>query len=58
MPATRRVVVEIEVPEGASLEEILRGVKYRVVDRSKEMKRVLEKYTGILGEARSGGSTR
>ncbi len=29
---TRRVIVEIEVPEGTSLDELLRGVKYRIVE--------------------------
>ncbi len=31
MPATRKVRIEIEVPEGTTLEEILKGVKYRVL---------------------------
>ena len=49
----KKILVEIELPEGKSLEEILRGVSYRVVSRVEERRKVLEKYVGILGEAKS-----
>ena len=39
---TRRIVVEIEVPEGVRLEELFRGVKYRVVDPVAELEDILE----------------
>ena len=46
-----KVVVEVEVPEGKSLEELLKGVRYRVVDPLAELEDILasagRKRTGI-----------
>ncbi len=54
MAETRKVKIEIEVPEGKTLEEILQGVKYRVIeDRTEKRKKLLDEITGILGEAES-----
>ena len=38
----KKVIVEVEVPEGESIEEILRGVKYRIIDPVGELERILE----------------
>ena len=51
----RKVVVEVEVPEGRRLEELLKGVKYRILEnRVEKRRRLLDEITGALGEARSG----
>ncbi len=40
----RKVIVEIELPEGARLEDILRGVKYRIVeDRVERLEKLFER---------------
>lgn len=40
--AVRKVVVEVEIPEGMRLEELLRGVKYRILDPRAELEDILE----------------
>jgi len=37
----RKIVVEIEVPEGKTLEELLRGVNFRVVDPLEELEEII-----------------
>ena len=50
----RKVAVEVELPEGVELEDLLKGVKYRVLgERAERRRKILEEYTGILGEASS-----
>ncbi len=37
----RRVVVEIELPEGVRLEDVLKGIRYRVLDPREELEEIL-----------------
>ena len=39
--ATRKVRVEIELPEGVELEDLLRGVKYRVLTPTGQLEEIL-----------------
>ena len=46
----RKVVVEIEVPEGVELGDLLKGVKYRVLgDRGERIREVRRRYIKTLG---------
>ncbi|MEB3861614.1 MAG: hypothetical protein GSR84_05255 [Desulfurococcales archaeon] len=47
--AERRVVVEIELPEGVRLEDVLKGLRYRVLKPREELEE-------ILARARSKGA--
>jgi len=42
-PVARKVLVELEVPEGRSLEEILRGIRYRVEDRAERLRKLFKR---------------
>jgi len=38
----RKVLVEIELPEGVELSDVLKGVRYRVVDPVEELRDIVE----------------
>ena len=40
---TRKITIEIEIPEGVELEELLRGVRYRIIDRRMELDDILRR---------------
>lgn len=42
----RKVIVEIEVPEGVEIEDLLRGVKYRILDPVAELNEILSRARG------------
>ena len=39
---TRKIRVEIELPEGVELEDLLQGVKYRVLTPASQLEEILE----------------
>ena len=41
--ATKKVIVEIEIPEGVEIGSLLRGVKYKILDPKAELDEILKK---------------
>ncbi len=41
--ATKKIVVEIEVPEGVRIEDLLRGLRYRIIEPERELESILKR---------------